>query len=405
MSNKLIDAIGNPQAPDKDSGHVIKILHIPTSKYVAFRAFLTQFTDSYASKWTGTSVYGRMDDIYNFQQTTRTINIAWDVPADSVEEAIDNLVRAQKLITFQYPTYQSVVSQTSSGVTKNQTKDDAPNITELKNTIESGDVLDSLIAIGELIVLKDKALGTLKQLKDQALSAQILNSSTVKKGINPGVISSPPLLKIVFDNMIKNANSKVGDSNVTTSGLIGFMDSITFSPDLEAGWFGADTDGITINNLVPKLLKFSCKFTVLHDHPMGWDSNDGSPLFGDFPYNAESIAKISGYVKELDKTLEHVTSDQQRFKRAEKNKPAIDYSNANNLRGIDIESETPYTRIRGEQRGEVLGINLRQGRQPPNVPQLTQLTKQKFDITEEEVKANRKKYRASVAIGSNSRKK
>lgn len=296
---KLVDAIGNPQAADNESGHVIKILHIPTSKYVAFRAFLTQFTDSYASKWTGTSVYGRMDDIYNFQQTTRTINIAWDVPAESVEEAIDNLARAQKFVQFTYPTYESLVveSEKSKKAKNNKTSQDSePNTPETNAFFKNSGQKE------------EKAVTELTNLIKNALSSEILNASSVKKTSIPTTIAAPPLLKIKFDNLIKSPNSILGDESVK-SGIVGFVDNITFAPDLEAGWFGSDIDGIASNNLVPKLLKFSCKFTVLHDHPLGWDSQDGTAFFGDFPYNANSIKKVAKFVSAKKSTLNRVTNE------------------------------------------------------------------------------------------------
>ena len=72
----------------KGTGHVITITHLATSVTVSFPALLTEYSDNFISKWDATTVYGRMDDIYNFKQTTRSITIAWDTPsADSVEGA------------------------------------------------------------------------------------------------------------------------------------------------------------------------------------------------------------------------------------------------------------------------------------------------------------------------------
>lgn len=75
-------------------------------KIVRFPAFITNLQDSFASNWNPQNVFGRQDPILTFQNTQRTINVGFDVPAASKREARDNLVRLNQLISFLYPAYQ-----------------------------------------------------------------------------------------------------------------------------------------------------------------------------------------------------------------------------------------------------------------------------------------------------------
>jgi hypothetical protein len=83
----------------------IEIIHVPSNKQVKFGAFLNAFNDSYKTNFKTQSVYGRMDPIVNYQNTTRTISISFTVPASSDEEAKSNLDKISSLIKFQYPEY------------------------------------------------------------------------------------------------------------------------------------------------------------------------------------------------------------------------------------------------------------------------------------------------------------
>ena len=91
------------------SGYVnsfkIEIVHLPSNANVSFAAFLNSFNDSYKTNFKSQTVYGRMDPIVNYQNTTRTLSIGFVVPASSQEDAINNLDKISQLIKFQYPEY------------------------------------------------------------------------------------------------------------------------------------------------------------------------------------------------------------------------------------------------------------------------------------------------------------
>ena len=89
----------------------VKIEHLATQESVAFKGWVTDFSDDFASTWNTTEVYGRMDPLATFQGTQRTITLSFDVVAGSRSEAIRNDENVNKLIQFLYPVY----SQGSSG--------------------------------------------------------------------------------------------------------------------------------------------------------------------------------------------------------------------------------------------------------------------------------------------------
>ena len=84
---------------------VISFYLEPTKEKVYFKAFITTFSDTFTPSYNTTQVFGRTDPIHIYQNTTRTISLAFDVPASSESEAFENLGRVQKLIQMLYPGY------------------------------------------------------------------------------------------------------------------------------------------------------------------------------------------------------------------------------------------------------------------------------------------------------------
>jgi len=62
-----------------------------------------------------------------------------------------------------------------------------------------------------------------------------------------------------------------------TQGLLGKASGFSFTPDMDAGWW----DGNPMDpaggqgQLYPKLLRFTCEFSVIHEHHLGWHDCDG----------------------------------------------------------------------------------------------------------------------------------
>jgi hypothetical protein len=83
----------------------IKITHLPTGQKVNFIGWVTAFSDSFSSTWNEVSVYGRMDALPTFQNTTRKLSVGFDVVAKNAEEAYVNDHKMNRLIQFLYPVY------------------------------------------------------------------------------------------------------------------------------------------------------------------------------------------------------------------------------------------------------------------------------------------------------------
>ena len=83
----------------------LTIEHVPTGFKVSFPAYLEMFSDAYTSQWNAEDVYGRMDPIATFINTRRALSIAWNVPAESFNNAQENLRKVNKLMSFLYPLY------------------------------------------------------------------------------------------------------------------------------------------------------------------------------------------------------------------------------------------------------------------------------------------------------------
>ena len=100
------------------------------------------------------------------------------------------------------------------------------------------------------------------------------------------VINQGPLMRISFGNLIRNAS--------TGSGLLGYVNGITFDPLLEYGMFnrksvagssaGAGKAGKNsqMNEYYPKTFRLNFEFTVLHEHELGYRKVGKS-----FVYNAK----------------------------------------------------------------------------------------------------------------------
>ncbi len=84
---------------------LLQFEHVPTGFQVEFPAFIEMFSDQYSSHWNEEQVFGRMDPIATFSHTRRNLSVAWNVPADSFEDAQRNLSKMNQLISFLYPLY------------------------------------------------------------------------------------------------------------------------------------------------------------------------------------------------------------------------------------------------------------------------------------------------------------
>tara|TARA_B100000963_G_C22363744_1_gene552801 strand:+ start:59 stop:661 length:603 start_codon:yes stop_codon:yes gene_type:complete len=120
------------------SGGLIKIEGIIPEEEVEFYAFITSFSDSMNSNWNEEQVYGRPDPIGTFQNTTRKISLAFDVPAGDIIEAKINLKFINQVKQFMYPAYSSNTENNTSTNALSLAKSPLVRI-KFANLIQNGD--------------------------------------------------------------------------------------------------------------------------------------------------------------------------------------------------------------------------------------------------------------------------
>ena len=195
-------------------GQYIELYHLPTDNVVAFKAYLTAFTDQYSTDWASEEAFGRMDPIQTYKSTKRTISLGWDVPAGSFYEAKTNLQKASKLLSLLYPTY------------------------------SKGDGGASTLAAPPLFKLKFMNLIQDSQVggpRSPARTSGLL-------GTISGFTYEPDLEAGFFQPTENTKNTSVDGTSYI--------------------------DGEDRMKLFPKSIKFQCEYTVLHQHRLGWEDGD-----------------------------------------------------------------------------------------------------------------------------------
>lgn len=175
---------------------------------VSFDAYLTDMSQTFDSTWNQTEVFGRNDPIATFANTKRSISLNFEVPAANADQAEENMKKIGKLVRYMYPGYNT-------------------------NRAPTGEM------IGKGKKAKPKTAETGKY------------------------VARPPLVKIKFANLIQSYKG---------GGLLGFIDSLSTNPVLEAGMFEKGS------NLYPRTVTISFGFTVLHQTDVGWEIDQKGKL-------------------------------------------------------------------------------------------------------------------------------
>ena len=216
-------------------GAYISFQHVPSKRSVKFKAYITAFNETYNSDWASETVFGRIDPIYLFKNTTRKISLAFKLPAASESEAFENLGRVQKLLQFLYPNY-----------------------TELPDEGHGqGGVFAQTISQSPMIRLK-----VMNLLVDQKhVRGQKTDPST--KGFAD------------YDYYVERKRAIMGPRDAGR-GLLGVIDNVTVNHNLE-GNDGVFHEGSGV--ILPKLIDVTIGFSPIHEHPIGW--SDRKELYKD----------------------------------------------------------------------------------------------------------------------------
>jgi len=199
---------------------VISFYLEPTKEKVYFKAFITTFTDTFTPSYNTTQVFGRTDPIHIYQNTTRTISLAFDVPASSESEAFENLGRVQKLIQMLYPGYTR---------------------------------LDDALTLSEAPLVRLKVMNLLGSNKASEGDSTNDESSTTDKK--------------TFDTYY----TKYKSTHQPDAGTLGVITSCTMQHNLENPQHGVFEKGP--NTVLPKTISVSLSFTPFHEETIGRMTN------------------------------------------------------------------------------------------------------------------------------------
>ena len=89
----------------KKSGQIITFTNVATGVSVSFPAFISTYNDSYSVSWGGSTSFGRVDPIKNYQSTGRRISASFDILAKDEETAKKNFSDFSTLVQMLYPVY------------------------------------------------------------------------------------------------------------------------------------------------------------------------------------------------------------------------------------------------------------------------------------------------------------
>jgi len=206
-------------------GFVISFYHLISEKTIKFKAYITNFNESYNSDYAAETVFGRGDPIYAFRNTTRQIALTFQAPASSTGEAYENLAKAQQLVQFLYPAY------------------------------AGSDPHALTIAQSPLVRLK---------IMNLVANMNGSSSETESQGYST-----------VYDNY--------SSADIATNGLLGAIQNVTIMHNIENPDVGVFEKGN--NTILPKVIEIQLSFAPIHEHTLGW-LEDGNFAEPSFPYGA-----------------------------------------------------------------------------------------------------------------------
>lgn len=189
-----------------NEGMVITFDPVHFNGSVSFKAFITSYTETFSSDFASEQVFGRIDPIHTFKQTSRNGTISFVVPSSTASEAYESLHKVDKLRSMLYPSYEN----TPNALTINQ---------------------NPLIRIGVMNLLSN---GTISNSYDKLFGFD------------------------TADLQMKGALTIIKSMN------------INFNLENEAGVFEAGgTFNSQKKGVLPKLIEVAIDFSVIHERNMG----------------------------------------------------------------------------------------------------------------------------------------
>jgi len=241
---------------------VLSFQHIASTKTVFFKAFVTEYTETFSPSWTATTVYGRTDDIQTYGGTKRTISLAFDVPAGSQGEAYENLGRISKLVQMLYPTY-----------------------------LLDGDGAPTIQGQSPLVRVKMMNLVTKERLTTAQLTG---NESDSQIALTTKATSQRRNIALGTHMLADNISPQELLQNYRTTplpsmGVLAAISNFTYRSDLTKIAIFEKAP----NTILPQAITVNLAFSVIHEEVLGWDDK-GNPLSDSFPHKVSLPLPTSG---------------------------------------------------------------------------------------------------------------
>jgi len=143
-------------------------------------------------------------------------------------------------------------------------------------------------------------------------------------------ISTAPVFKVKFGNLIQDPTYGAGEGSVEDAGLVGAISGFTYAPNIEAGFIdnvnttGYRETGLTdlalgtnsyangfIGQLYPKEVKLSMEYTVFHTNPLGWSGTDKRTA--GFPYGEVAGVDMTQLGQTIDDAVDAINDTERKI--------------------------------------------------------------------------------------------
>jgi len=245
-----------------ETNSIVSITSMVTGDFVDFVAYLTDASQTLTLNWNTEDVFGRNDPIAVYQGTKRTISVAFQVPAGSLEDAQNNLLKVDILTAFMYPGFRNYKSFKDVENLKVASYMASPPLIKLKfaNWINNNENAES-------------SFGT-RRFKKIA-GAEAPDTARARAAEAEGM-------------MEEDVESAATIPDATMDGLLGYADALSITPVLEHGTFIAHTDQEGSKHC-PKLIEISFTFNVLHQNTLGWNEETGTWIGDKFLFGNKKL--------------------------------------------------------------------------------------------------------------------
>lgn len=245
-----------------NNGIYLEFYHIPTNKSIKFKAYITNYSETYDTSFDPVDVYGRLDPITIYKGTKRTISLGWDVVAETEAEAYTNLQRVQKYIQMMYPRYNEYVYGSAKS-----------------NYSVSVVGAPPLLKMKFINLIADSSRSSFHGVEEDLAALRDLNSvgvgpSRKKAGITPFTDISPKFLSSLYlgdyTAPIKSNLITFGYTHGTakTHGIIVAPGSLTVDNHIhdEGSLIRSINCGVAV---LPTKISLASTYTVIHNHDLG----------------------------------------------------------------------------------------------------------------------------------------